>query len=120
MKGYIEDLREIKKMLNYVGDVGVYKNGFVSLMKCNQFSRDHFINFNDIFRTLDESFYLGHHFYNGDYCECVDGVYLTDKDKMVEFYARMVKDCECPYTTQLVYTSDNRVTAGFGKKLLYK
>lgn len=120
MKGYIEDLREIKKMLNYVGDVGVYKNGFVSLMKCNQFSRDHFINFNDIFRALDESFYLGHHFYNGDYCECVDGVYLTDKDKMVEFYARMVKDCQCPYTTQLVYTSDNRVTAGFGKKLLYK
>ena len=120
MKDYIEDLRGIKKMLNYVGDVGVYKNGFVSLMKCNQFSRDHFINFNDIFSSLDESFYLGHHFYNGEYCECVDGVYLTDEDKMVEFYARMVKDCECPYTTQLVYTSDNRVTAGFGKKLLYK
>ena len=120
MKDYIEDLAGIKRMLNYVGDVGVYKNGFVSLMKCNQFSRDHFINFNDIFSSLDESFYLGHHFYNGEYCECVDGVYLTDKDKMVEFYARMVKDCECPYTTQLVYTSDNRVTAGFGKKLLYK
>ena len=51
---------------------------------------------------------------------CVDGVYLTDKDKMVEFYAGMVKECQCPYTTQLVYTSDNRVTAGFGKKLLYK
>lgn len=120
MRDYIDDLTSIKKMLNYVGDVGVYKNGFVSLMKCNQFSRDYFINFNDIFSSLDESFYLGHHFYNGEYCECVDGVYLTDKDKMVEFYARMVKDCECPYTTQLVYTSDNRVTAGFGKKLLYK
>ncbi|MBE6145291.1 MAG: radical SAM protein [Firmicutes bacterium] len=120
MKDYIEDLASIKRMLNYVGNVGVYKNGFVSLMKCNQFSRDHFINFNDIFSSLDESFYLGHHFYNGEYCECVDGVYLTDKDKMVEFYARMVKDCSCPYTTQLVYTSDNKVTAGFGKKLLYK
>ncbi len=120
MKDYIEDLASIKKMLNYVGDVGVYKNGFVSLMKCNLFSRDHFINFNDVFSCLDESFYLGHHFYNGEYCECVDGVYLTDKDKMVEFYARMVKDCQCPYTTQLFYTSDNRVTAGFGKKLLYK
>ena len=120
MKDYIEDLRSIKKMLDYVGDVGVYKNGFVSLMKCNQYSREHFINFNDIFSRLDESFYLGHHFYNREYCECVDGVYLTDNDKMVEFYARMVKDCECPYTTQLVYTSDNKVTAGFGKKLLYK
>lgn len=120
MKDYIEDLASIRKMLNYVGDVGVYKNGFVSLMKCNQFSKDHFINFNDIFSSLDESFYLGHHFYNGEYCECVDGVYLTDNERMVEFYARMVKDCSCPYTTQLVYTSDNKVTAGFGKKLLYK
>lgn len=120
MKDYIEDLAGIKRMLNYVGDVGVYKNGFVSLMKCNQFSKDHFINFNDIFSSLDESFYLGHHFYNGEYCECVDGVYLTDNERMVEFYARMVKDCSCPYTTQLVYTSDNKVTAGFGKKLLYK
>lgn len=120
MKDYIEDLASIKRMLNYVGDVGIYKNGFVSLMKCNQFSKDHFINFNDIFSSLDESFYLGHHFYNGEYCECVDGVYLTDNERMVEFYARMVKDCSCPYTTQLVYTSDNKVTAGFGKKLLYK
>ncbi len=120
MKDYIEDLAGIKRMLDYVGDVGVYKNGFVSLMKCNKFSRDHFINFNDIFSHLDESFYLGHHFYNGEYCECVDGMYLGNNDKMVEFYARMVKDCDCPYTTQLVYTSDNQVTAGFGKKLLYK
>ena len=120
MKDYIDDLNEIKRMLDYVGDIGVYKNGFVSLMKCNHFSKEHFINFNDIFGHLDESFYLGHHFYSGEYCECVDGVYLTNNDKMVEFYARMVKDCECPYTTQLVYTSDNKVTAGFGKKLLYK
>ncbi len=120
MKDYIEDLASIKRMLNYVGDVGVYKNGFVSLMKCNQFSKDHFINFNDVFSSLDESFYLGHHFYNGEYCECVDGLYLGNNDKIVEFYARMVKDCSCPYITQLVYTSDNQVTAGFGKKLLYK
>ena len=120
MKGYIEDLNGIKQMLNYVGNVGVYKNGFVSLMKCNQYSRDHFINFNDIFNNLDESFYLGHHFYSGEYCECVDGMYIGSRDRMVEFYARMVKDCDCPYTTQLVYTSDNKVTAGFGKKLIYK
>ena len=120
MRDYIRDLNEIKRMLDYVGDVGVYKNGFVSLMKCNQFSKEQFINFNDVFSLLDDSFYLGHHFYSGEYCECVDGLYLTNNDKMVEFYARMVKDCECPYTSQLVYTSDNKVTAGFGKRLLYK
>lgn len=120
MKGYIDNLFEIKKMLDYVGDIGVYKNGFVSLMKCNDYSKEHFINFNDIFNSLDENFFLGHHFYSGEYCECVDGLYLSSNNKLVEYYARMVKECNCPYTTQLVYTSDNRLTAGFGKKLLYK
>lgn len=120
MKGYIDNLEEIKKMLNYTGETGVYKNGFVSLMICNEYAKKHFINFNDIFKNLDSNFFLAHHFYCEDYCECVDGLYLSDKNRLVEFYARMVKDCNCPYTPQLVYTSDNRVTAGFGKKLLYK
>ncbi len=120
MKDYISNLEEIKRMLDHVGELGVYKNGFVSLMKCNSYAEQQFINSNDIFNNLDGSFFKGHHFYSREYCECLDGIYLTKYNKLVEFYARMVKDCACPYTTQLVYTSDNRVTAGFGKKLIYK
>jgi len=120
MKDYIENLDGIKKMLDYVGETGVYKNGFVSLMKCNDYSEKHFINFNDIFNNLDSNFLLAHRFYNGEYCECIDGIYTSNNAKLVEFYARMVKECSCPYTTQLVYTSDNKVTAGFGKKVLLK
>ena len=120
MKDYISNLMQIKKMLDHVGELGVYKNGFVSLMKCNQYAEEQFINFNSIFNNLDKSFFKGHHFYNSDYCECVEGIYLTKYNKLVEYYARMVKDCSCPYTQQLVYTSDNRLTAGFGKKLIYK
>ena len=120
MKDYISNLEEIKRMLDHVGELGVYKNGFVSLMKCNPYAEQQFINFNDIFNNLDGSFFKGHHFYSREYCECLDGIYLTKYNKLVEFYARMVKDCACQYTTQLVYTSDNRVTAGFGKKLIYK
>jgi len=120
MKDYIDNLDEIKKMLDYVGDTSVYKNGFVSLMKCNDFAKEHFINYNDIFNNLDSSFLLAHHFYSEKYCECIDGIYTSKKGKLVEFYARMVKECDCPYTTQLVYTSDNKLTAGFGKKVLLK
>ena len=40
---------------------------------------------------------------------------LKQLNKIVEFYARMVSDCACPYTTQLVYASNNEVRAGFGK-----
>lgn len=120
MKGYIDSLQKIKKMLDYVGDTGVYKNGFVSLMKCNIYSEERFINFNDIFNNLDENFLLAHRFYASTYCECIDGIYTSQNAKLVEFYARMVKECNCPYTRQLVYTSDNKLTTGFGGKILYK
>lgn len=120
MKDYISNLQEIKKMLDHVGELGVYKNGFVSLMPCNKYAKEQFINFNDIFNHLDESFFKGHHFYSREYCECTEGIYLTRYNKLVEYYARMVKDCSCPYTTQLVYTTNNELTAGFGKKLIYK
>ena len=56
MKDYIDDLKRIKRMLDYVGDIGVYKNGFVSLMKCNHYSNEHFINFNDIFWSFGWEF----------------------------------------------------------------
>jgi len=120
MRGYIDSLKEIKKMLNYVGDTGVYKNGFISLMKCNDYCKERFINFNNIFNNLDDNFFKGHHFYSKEYCECLDGIYLTDKNELVEYYARMVKDCDCPYTNQLVYTSDNKLMSGFAGKVLHK
>ena len=116
IKGYIDTLEEIKKNLDYVGDLGVYKNGFVSLIRCNKFAKEHFVNLNDIFNNLDKDFFNGHHFYSKEYCECQDGVYLSSNNKLVEFYTRIVKDCVCPYSTQLVYTSDNRLTNGFGKE----
>ena len=121
MKGYIDSLKEIKSMLNYVGRLGVYKNGFVSLMKCNEYSKERFLNFNDIFRSLDKDFFLSQHFYSKDYCECVEGVYLTDNSSIVEFYARMVKECDCcnEKVMQLVYTTNNNVLSGFGGKVIY-
>lgn len=51
----------------------------------------------------------------------VDGMHVTDSDKMVEFYARMVHEAKKnDLIQQLVYTSDNQVTAGFSGKVLYK
>lgn len=120
MKNYIDSLQEIKKMLNYVGDIGVYKNGFVSLIKCNKYAKENFINFNNIFNSLDLNFYLGHHFYKHNDCECIDGIYLTNNYKLVEFYARMIKNSISNYTNCLVYTTDNRLTDGFTNKVLYK
>jgi len=120
MKGYIYNLEEIKKMLDHTAELGVYKNGFVSLIKCNKFTQANFINFNEIFNNLDKSFFKGRHFYHRNYCECLSGMYLTKNNKLIEFYARMVNDNPCTYISQLVYASDNKVTAGFSKKIIFK
>ena len=121
MKLGINSLKEIKKMLDFVGRIGVYKNGFVALMKNNQFSIDNFINYNDIFNKLDESFFPAHRFYCKNYCECIDGLYLSKDNKIVEYYARMVKESTASnFTQQLVYTSNNILTKGFSKDLIYK
>ncbi|MBR3898474.1 MAG: radical SAM protein [Bacilli bacterium] len=120
MKEYISNLKEIKNMLEHTAQLGVYKNGFVSLIRCNEFAKQKYINFNEIFNNLDKSFFKGHHFYHRNYCECLCGMYLTKNNKLIEFYARMINNNPCPYTSQLVYTSDNKVTAGFSKKIIYK
>jgi hypothetical protein len=119
MNSYINNLNRIKEMLDFVGELGIYKNGFVSLMKWNEFTNREFINFNEIFNSLDKSFFQAHHFYSNNYCECVDGIYLTKYNKLVEYYARMVKERDLNYVTSLVYTSNNQVTLGFSKKVLY-
>ncbi len=119
MKSGINCLEEIKKNLDFVGELGVYKNGFVSLMKNNNYSKENFINYNSIFDNLDENFFTGNHFYSEKYCECIDGVYLTSNHKIVEYYARMIKECDCPYVRQLVYTSSNHVTLGFNGQKIY-
>ena len=56
MRDYIDSLQQVKKMLNHVGSLGIYKDGFVSLMQINAYCKKHFINFNDIFNNLDKSF----------------------------------------------------------------
>lgn len=46
------------------------------------------------------------------------GMYLTNSGKLVEFYVRIVKESVCTYTSQLVYTSDNKVTDGFTRRII--
>ncbi len=117
MKDYIDSPDEIRKYLEHASDLGVFRVGFVSLMKVNDYCRNHFVDFNDVFDTIPNSKNVSHH-YDKNICECLNGVYVSDSGKFMEYYARMSKDAECDYARQLVYTSDNRLTTGFGKASL--
>lgn len=117
MKDYIDNPREVRNYLEHASDLGIFRVGFVSLMKVNDYCRSHFVDFNDIFDSIINSKKTSHH-YDKDICECINGIYVADSGKFLEYYARMTKENNCDYARQLVYTSDNRLTTGFGKASL--
>ncbi len=119
MKGYIDDLKKLKMMCEYVNSLGVKRIGAISLLKLNDYAREHFIDFNDIFKEKDSSFLIGRHLYNHNLCECIDGIYSTEDSNIIEFYSRVVSEEKCPYVTQLVYTTDNKLKTGFNGKVIY-
>ena len=118
MKSYINDIDKVQKYLDMAGELGVFRCGFVSLMPINEESKKEFISFNDIFKELPDNFqYLGS-LNDLNICECSNGVYLSNNGRVIQYYARMTKELDCPYARQFVYTSDNHLTVGFNKKPL--
>lgn len=118
MKNNIDRIEEVEKYLEFASKLGIFRVGFVSLMKINDYSIENFINFNDIFKKEIMNPKTFVHFYDTNICECINGVYISKEGKFTEWYARMTKELDCEYTRQFVYTSNNKLTTGFGKEII--
>lgn len=118
MKNNIDKIEEVVNYLEFASKLEIFRVGFVSLMKINDYSKENFINFNDVFKKeiMNPKTFI--HFYDSNICECINGVYISKKGKFTEWYARMTKELNCEYTRQFVYTSNNRLTTGFGKEII--
>lgn len=116
IKDYIDCKDQVRKYLEKASKIGVFRVGFVSLMPTNQYCKDKYINFNDIFNDLDSDFLRTNHYYDSNICECCNGIYLSKDGDLVEYYARMTKELNCDYMRQLVYTASNELLLGFNKK----
>lgn len=118
MKNNIDNLEEVEKYLEFACKLGIFRVGFVSLMKINDYSKENFVDFNDVFEKdkMNPSTFV--HFYDSNICECINGVYISKEGEFIEWYARMTKELKCDYTRQFVYTSDNKLTTGFGKEII--
>jgi len=118
MKNSICNIEEVKKYLEKASEIGIYKVGFVSLMKVNKFCEDNFIHFNEVFNDKDKTICTTNHFYGKNICECINGIYAISKGKSIEYYARITNETKCNYLMQFVYTTDNRLTTGFGEETI--
>lgn len=116
IKGLIENIEQVQKYLELSSEIGVFRAGFVSLMPINEYGKDNYINFNDVFNDLSSRFFSTYHYYDSNICECCNGIYLADNNRLVEYYARMTKELNCDYMRQLVYTPNNELLLGFNKR----
>ena len=119
IKGYIDSFKELKKMFEYVDLLGVKRIGIISLLKLNDYAKEHFVDFNEVFEKRDSSIMVLRHLKNFNYCDCVNGLYCAKSNNMIEYYARVVGEEKCPYVTQFVYTTDNKLKTGFDGKVIY-
>ncbi len=117
IKDFIDSKTEVEKYLDMAGQLGVFRVGFVGLMPLNDFSKQHFVEYKEIFNNLSASGVVVKKLCNMAVCDCINGMYLSESGNLVEFYSRNVRNL-CPSTVgQLTYTYDNKLCAGFNNPI---
>ena len=87
IKGYIDSLESIKRMLDFVLDLGIPRIGFVALMKINEFCKDHFIDIDYFNLENIPHVYFIKSMNRGMNCKCSNYLYNRDT-KVLEIYMR--------------------------------
>ncbi len=87
VKGYIDSAEEAHRMLDFALDLNIGRIGFVSLMKVNDFCREHFVDLEDMHIEEIPHVYFTKSKSRGTDCKCSN--YLYNKDlKVLEIYMR--------------------------------
>lgn len=112
VKGYIDNIDEMKKYLEFASDIGAYTVGFVTLREENEFCINNKVEVKDFGQDKDILHISSN--YDRDYCQCNNYVYRSKNLKFIEVFDRYIQKKNNDYCFQLVY-SNNELLAGFGK-----
>ena len=111
----IGTFEDIVKMLEFAGDTGVPKVGFVTPMPVNDYVVKNRVAYTDLFDTEDDRFLFTTSYQDFGYCNCRDGVDATSTGKLVEFYGKETQNGTPGYARGFVYGPDNVLRTGFGE-----
>ncbi len=120
LKNAVSTPAEAHKMLDYAIYLGVPKISFITCMPVNKFAAEQRIRFDDVIREDDSSLLFTRGYHDFDVCRCKDGIYVSDKGDIVEFYGRTTEPQACSYCRGLVYGADNRLRNGFQGQVIYE
>lgn len=87
IRGYIDSDTEVEKMLQCTISLGLPRLGFVSLMKVNDYCREHYVDFNEINFEAIPHLYFTESRNRGADCKCSNYLY-NHKGKILEVYMR--------------------------------
>ena len=87
IKGYIDSDEEVHRMLDYILSLGIYRIGFVALMKVNDYCKERFIDLNEIHLSDIPHVYYTKSMDRGADCKCSNFLYNKGLD-ILEIYMR--------------------------------
>ena len=111
IKGYIDNLDDIHRMLDFTIDLGIKRIGFVALMKVNRFCEEHYLGLDEVDLTRIPHVYFLKSMNRGADCMCSNYLYNNNL-KVLEIYMRNYSNpnyCE----SGLVYDGEY-LRQGFG------
>jgi molybdenum cofactor biosynthesis enzyme MoaA len=117
IKGYVDSEIEVKKYLDHASQLGIYDVGFVSLMKVNNYCKEHHIDFNSLKFEEDKNIFISKDWNNKNLCRCRNYLYASEaKGEIVKLYSRYYVDTNCR-ESQLVYDGQY-LRDGFGGNII--
>lgn len=87
IRGYIDNCREAKKMMDFTLSLGIPRLGFVALMKMNEYCRNHFIDLEDIHLDDIPRVHFTGSMNRGLNCKCSNYLY-SEGLRILEIYMR--------------------------------
>ena len=87
IRGYIDSVNEVHRMLDFAIDAGITRIGFVSLMKVNPWCADHYVDFKEIDIESIPHVYFTNRMDRGEDCCCSNYLYNRNL-KVLEIYHR--------------------------------
>jgi molybdenum cofactor biosynthesis enzyme MoaA len=117
VKGFIDNHDECYKLISFYSSMGLLDYGFVSLMKVNEFAKQHHVDFSTIDFTKMPDTINSRQYTFGDMCKCNNYCTIVNDGEVATIYARYaMKAGECP--GMLVF-DQNVLKIGFNGKVLH-
>jgi len=118
LKDYINTTEQAHRFMDFAIDTKINKVAFMSCAPVNEYAKQQFIHFSEIFKDDDSDILYTNKFCDYDFCSCISGVYLSPGAICEPFYARYTNTEGCDYLRGFVFETDNVLRTDFSGDII--